>query len=114
MEDRMEVVDDEDDSGDDSEGPVVVGLDDLAAAGQRNAAWEQAAVQQRERHGCVPTNDDKASLYGARYPILFAAVQPHEDVLMTCARALEAAADVSLVREAAAYLEQVEDQQSRG
>jgi A1 cistron-splicing factor AAR2 len=84
----------------------VVGLDDLAAAGQRNAAWEQAAVQQRAR--CGVTNDDKVSLYRSRYPILFAAVQPHEDVLMTCARALEAAADVSLVREAAAYLEQVE------
>jgi hypothetical protein len=104
--DRMQVEEEESDDDDDSEGPVVVGLDDLAAAGQRNAAWEQAAVQQRAR--CGVTNDDKVSLYRSRYPILFAAVQPHEDVLMTCARALEAAADVSLVREAAAYLEQVE------
>ena len=43
-----------------------------------------------------------------RYPILAAAKQPHEDVLMTCARALDEKVDVSLVREAADYLEQVE------
>jgi A1 cistron-splicing factor AAR2 len=42
------------------------------------------------------------------YPLLLAAVMPHEDILMTCARALDEATDVSLVREAAAYLEQVE------
>jgi hypothetical protein len=43
-----------------------------------------------------------------RYPILAAAVLETEDILMTCARALDEAKDVSLVREAAAYLEQVE------
>jgi A1 cistron-splicing factor AAR2 len=41
---------------------------------------------------------------------LFAAKagNPHEDIFMTCARILESASDVSLVREAAAYLEQME------
>jgi hypothetical protein len=43
-----------------------------------------------------------------KYPILAAAVLETEDILMTCARALDEAKDVSLVREAAAYLEQVE------
>jgi AAR2 protein len=43
-----------------------------------------------------------------RYPILAAAVLETEDIVMTCARALDEAKDVSLVREAAAYLEQVE------
>jgi AAR2 protein len=43
-----------------------------------------------------------------RYPILAAAVLDTEDIVMTCARALDEAKDVSLVREAAAYLEQVE------
>ena len=46
-----------------------------------------------------------------RYPLLFAAMDStsfREDVLMTCARALDVANDASLVREAAAYLEEVE------
>jgi AAR2 protein len=42
-----------------------------------------------------------------KYPILFAAMQPHEDILMVCARALDSKSDVSLVREAADFLEQV-------
>lgn len=44
------------------------------------------------------------------YPCLFAAKagNPHEDIFMTCARILESASDVSLVREAAAYLQQME------
>lgn len=42
------------------------------------------------------------------YPLLAAAMLEHEDVLMTCARALDTAGDAGLVREAAAYLEQVE------
>lgn len=44
------------------------------------------------------------------YPCLFAAkaTNPQEDIFMTCARILESASDVSLVREAAAYLEELE------
>ena len=44
------------------------------------------------------------------YPLLVASIMPQEDILMTCARALDDARDVSLVREAAAYLEEVEQQ----
>ena len=47
-----------------------------------------------------------------RYPLLFAAMQPHEDILMVCARALDTQTDVSLVREAAKYLEEVEARKS--
>ena len=43
-----------------------------------------------------------------RYPILSAAIMPTEDIVMTCARALDEQNDVSLVREAAAYLEEIE------
>lgn len=39
-----------------------------------------------------------------KYPILFAAKMDHEDILMTCARALDDATDASLVREAGTYL----------
>ena len=35
-------------------------------------------------------------------------MQPHEDLLIVCARALDTKSDVSLVREAAAYLLEVE------
>ena len=42
------------------------------------------------------------------YPLLFAAMSPQEDVVMCAARVLDEQRDVSLVREAAAYLEEVE------
>mmetsp|Transcript_26536 Transcript_26536/g.31305 ORF Transcript_26536/g.31305 Transcript_26536/m.31305 type:complete len:94 (+) Transcript_26536:75-356(+) len=51
--------------------------------------------------------------HGDKYPLLFAAmtiVEELEDVLMACARILDERLDVSLVREAAAYLEEVEAQ----
>ena len=42
------------------------------------------------------------------YPLLHAAMVPKEDEVMVCALILEDAKDVTLVREAAAYLEEVE------
>lgn len=43
-----------------------------------------------------------------RYPLLVGFMQPGEDILMVCARILDTCPDVSLVREAAAYLQEVE------
>lgn len=84
--------DDVDDDNGDDDAPVVLTQDELSAAETRNAQY--------------PSRDSDSHL--SRFPIQFAAMQPHEDVLMTCARALDQAQDVSLVREAAVYLEEVE------
>ena len=43
-----------------------------------------------------------------KFPLLYAAILPHEDITMLCARVLDEQTDVSLVREAASYLEEVE------
>jgi A1 cistron-splicing factor AAR2 len=43
-----------------------------------------------------------------QYPFLFAAISNDEDIVMACARILDEQRDVTLVREAAAYLEDVE------
>ncbi|KAL3920874.1 MAG: hypothetical protein SGILL_003039 [Bacillariaceae sp.] len=85
-----------DDDDDDEDGPVMVSSEDIEASLARSTNEEKSA-----RHG-VPLEIQKA------YPLLVAAIQPHEDIVMTCARALDAKTDVSLVREAAAYLEDVE------
>lgn len=79
------------DDDSDEDGPVVV------------SAMEYEALLART----VDSQPEKRH-HSQQYPLLFAAIQPHEDVLMTCARALDTHTDVSLVREAAAYLEQVE------
>ena len=89
----------DDDEDSDSDAPVIVGVEEIQASMARSLA--------------VPAVDtDYAGSISAevrtKFPLLVAAVQPHEDILMTCARALDSKLDVSLVREAAAYLEQVE------
>ena len=54
-------------------------------------------------------NDDPVvAKHRTSYPLLFAAMAPQEDVVMCAARCLDEQRDVSLVREAAAYLEEVE------
>lgn len=83
------------DDDDDSDGPVIVGVEEFQASMARTS--EQIASLPR-------LSDDVRR----NYPLLVAAIQPHEDILMTCARALDAKVDVSLVREAAAYLEDIE------
>ncbi|GAX28140.1 hypothetical protein FisN_6Lh043 [Fistulifera solaris] len=90
---------DTDESDDDSEGPMIVDMDDYEAAIQRNQATQRVTVSH-----FVPYAPEIAT----NFPILWAAKQEHEDLVMTCARALEEANDVSLVRQAADYLEQVE------
>ncbi|GAX25919.1 hypothetical protein FisN_6Hh043 [Fistulifera solaris] len=88
-----------DESDDESEGPMIVEMDDYEAAIQRNKTTNRATLSYS-----VPYAPEIAT----NYPILWAAKQEHEDLIMTCARALEEANDVSLVRQAADYLEQVE------
>jgi hypothetical protein len=87
--------DDDDDSDD---GPVVVAGDDVEASMGRSSAASSMQVSSFSPE------------IRQTYPLLVAAIMPHEDILMTCARALDEAADVSLVREAAAYLEEMEQQ----
>lgn len=79
---------------DDDEGPVIVSEEDVAASLARSSHIEGISASSQEIR--------------KTYPLLVAAMQPHEDILMTCARALSDATDVSLVREAASYLENVE------
>ena len=79
---------------DDDEGPVVVSEEDVTASLARSShlgGMSAPSPEIRKTH-----------------PLLVAAMQPHEDILMTCARGLSDATDVSLVREAASYLENVE------
>jgi AAR2 protein len=89
---------DEDES--DEDGPVVVSCEEVEASQSRTTANQS-----------VPSVHYPKEVR-QRYPVLFAAMMPHEDILMTCARALDVASDVSLVREAADYLENVEKMQS--
>jgi A1 cistron-splicing factor AAR2 len=90
--DEMEDGDDEDEDA-----PVVVAAEEVHASLARSST----AVSKRKRLD-VPIEIQKV------YPLLVAAIMPHEDILMTCARALDEQRDVSLVRQAAAYLEEVE------
>jgi A1 cistron-splicing factor AAR2 len=80
----------------DDDAPVVVSAEDYESS---LARANKAPIGQRKAYSADLKN---------RYPLLFAAVQSHEDVLMTCARVLDEKVDVSVVREAADYLEQVE------
>lgn len=79
---------------DKEDGPVVVDTNVV------QASWERTQHQKQS-----PLLRDP-QLNG--FPILRAAMLDNEDVLMTCARALDNQNDVSLVREAAEYLETVE------
>ena len=86
----------------DEDEPVVVSPHEIEAYRVRSEANKSRC----SAFGAVGPSDDVT--VRENYPILYAAIQPHEDVLMTCARALDDANDVSLVREAASYLEEVE------
>ena len=97
MQDAENDIEDDDD---DDDGPVMVSQDEIQAAVARSTY-------------ATPSNNSNNTIdiprdIQEKYPLLMAAMQPHEDVVMTCARALDEQVDVSLVREAAAYLEQVE------
>jgi hypothetical protein len=74
---------------------------------------EPTVVSQEEYNSLISTSQlplqklEYPKDWRLKYPFLFAAMQPHEDILMVCARALDSKCDVSLVREAADFLEQV-------
>lgn len=83
----------------DDEAPVMVPSEEIEAsiARQQPIPLSKNSIGQNhpDAHKC-------------RYPLLFASMQSHEDIMMTCARILDERIDVSVVREAAAYLEEVE------
>jgi A1 cistron-splicing factor AAR2 len=96
MDERGASDDHDDDYSED--GPVVVAGDEVEASLARSSAASSLRVSSFSQEILQA------------YPLLVAAIMPHEDILMTCARALDEAVDVSLVREAASYLEQMEQQ----
>lgn len=86
----------------DEDGPVIVPSSEVEASISRSS---MECLQAKKYHTAL--NQDYEQ-HRTNYPLLFAAITPQEDVVMTCARVLDAGNDVSLVREAAAYLEEVE------
>jgi hypothetical protein len=80
---------------DDEDEPLVVATDVYQASLQRIAAFPSTEYSLHED-------------IRKKYPLLAAAMTPTEDIVMACARVLDMANDVSLVREAAHYLEHVE------
>ena len=96
---RVGEIDSEDDESDDA--PVIVDMEEVEESLARSA-----------NVGMLSVRGHNADLPGSvieHYPLLVAAILPHEDILMTCARVLDEKKDVSLVREVAAYLEDIEE-----
>lgn len=87
-----------DDDDDDDDGPVIVPYDQVESSLSRSAA---AILTTR-----VETTEE--AKHRQSYPLLYAAMSQQEDVVMCAARILDEKKDVSLVREAAQYLEEVE------
>ena len=100
------------DFDDDDDVPVVVSTEEIEDSLTRSQEYSNEL--ERYYHATKSTDliqgPDRKVLQ-EHYPLLLAAVDSSsgkEDVLMTCARVLYDAVDASLVREAAAYLEDVE------
>jgi len=85
-------------SDSEEEGPVVLDYNEVESSLARSSV------------GCSAIRLGGKHMHA--YPLLYAAMGPGEDEVMTCARILDLRQDVSLVREAAAYLEQVEAHKS--
>ncbi len=94
------IIDMDDDDDDDSQGLVVVPYEEYEALTKASPLPVLAHP--------LASNVTYSGDLRSKYPILFASMQPHEDLLILCARALDTKLDVSLVREAAAYLQEVE------
>lgn len=90
-----------DSDDDDEDGPVIVGLEEYQASMERNATIESSIILNDE-------NITDMKKYKNDYPFLFAALESGEDILMACARILDEKKDVTLVREAANFLENIE------
>ncbi|KAL7544478.1 hypothetical protein ACHAWF_007861 [Thalassiosira exigua] len=95
----------EDGSSDEEDGPVVVPLDEVEASAKRASVKLACTSKRRDQ---LQSEPNKQRGYREDYPLLYAAMGDDEDEVMTCARILDEAKDASLVREAAAYLEEVE------
>ena len=94
------------DEDDDEDGPVIVSSGEIEAS---MARANSAGIGANANANANASDEAATRRLRREYPLLAAAVMPSEDVLMTCARALDEQTDVSLVREAAAYLQEVED-----
>ena len=81
------------------EDPVVVSSEEIDASITRQQSLILPKILIGQNH---------PDAHKCQYPLLFASMQCHEDIMMTCARVLDEKVDVSVVREAAAYLEEVE------
>lgn len=93
-----------DGDGDNDEAPIVVTTEEIEASMARSSQ-SPAITNKRYPIEQYPLEVQK------KYPVLFAAKLEHEDIMMTCARALDEQNCVSLVREAGDYLvEEVEPQ----
>ncbi|EJK61617.1 hypothetical protein THAOC_17862, partial [Thalassiosira oceanica] len=88
----------EEDSDTDEDGPVVLDYGEVESSLARSSV------------GCTALR--LGGKHKQAYPLLYAAMTEGEDEVMACARILDLRQDVSLVREAAAYLEQVEAHKS--
>ena len=83
----------------DEDGPVIVSMEEIEASMDRSSNLKTV-------FGI--NNGKQESFYSSKYPFLFASMMEDEDILMTCARILDEQRDVTAVREAASYLEDVE------
>ncbi|GKY95082.1 hypothetical protein MPSEU_000472300 [Mayamaea pseudoterrestris] len=94
----------EEDGDDDSDedAPIVVSTEEVESSLLRIASLTSSAQAPSGRQQPLAENIQE------EYSLLVAAMTPTEDIVMTCSRVLDAANDVSLVREAAHYLEHVE------
>jgi len=90
-----------DDSSEEEDGPVIVPCEEI----------EESLFRSSVTRRPIYRDDLRDRQLEHRYPLLFSAMIPNlqEDIVMTCARILESASDVSLVREAASYLEDIEN-----
>mmetsp|Transcript_27837 Transcript_27837/g.67090 ORF Transcript_27837/g.67090 Transcript_27837/m.67090 type:complete len:626 (+) Transcript_27837:64-1941(+) len=95
--------DDEDDD-DEEDGPTIVPYNQIEASLARSSLQSSYETKRREE-----LSSSMGGSHREEYPLLYAAMSASgEDEVMACARILDEAKDVSLVREAAAYLEEVE------
>uniref|UniRef100_A0A7S4EKX1 Uncharacterized protein n=1 Tax=Pseudo-nitzschia australis TaxID=44445 RepID=A0A7S4EKX1_9STRA len=100
----------DEDFEDDEDGPVMVSSEEIEASLARSDCYASNSLPAVAAAAATYAPSETTAQLRKEYPLLAAAVMPHEDVLMTCARALDEQNDVSLVREAAAYLNEVEQQ----
>jgi len=103
----LDCQDNNNDDDDDENGPIVVSSEEIEASLARSTSLSFTISTATTTGTDINTKELQIRLR-KEYPLLAAAIMPHEDVLMTCARALDEKNDVSLVREAACYLKEVE------